>query len=273
MTSFTGPHTHISAYYTWSPNPISDDAPFPFIPMLWGCNSTYTLPFQQAVENEFDRVGLTADHAILAFNEPDLVGQAECTPSQAASAWMHYLEPLKGKFRLGSPAVTSGPGGKQWMLDWFQACGGGCNPDFIALHWYDIDPEIFIEHIRDFHDTWNLSIWITEYAVQNFSQDATQATLEEIETFMDVTTSYMQSVDWVERDFWFGAMYDMQGVNNLDCLFDLSSGNVTDRTGALSPLGIKYAGISEQVEVSIHSPAPDSWISWTNDQRSRWYLI
>lgn len=26
---------------------------------------------------------------------------------------------------------------------------------------------------------------------------------------MDVATSYMKSVSWVERWFWFGAMYDM----------------------------------------------------------------
>ena len=26
---------------------------------------------------------------------------------------------------------------------------------------------------------------------------------------MDVTRLFMESVDWVERYFWFGAMYDM----------------------------------------------------------------
>jgi hypothetical protein len=50
----------------------------------------------------------------------------------------------------------------------------------------------------------------SEYAVQNFTNaNATQATLTQIEQFMDVTTSWMESVDYVERYFWFGAMYEM----------------------------------------------------------------
>ena len=36
-----------------------------------------------------------------------------------------------------------------------------------------------------------------------------QATLSQIELFMDVTRNYMESVDWVERYFFFGAMYEM----------------------------------------------------------------
>jgi len=36
-----------------------------------------------------------------------------------------------------------------------------------------------------------------------------QATLIQIELFMDITRNYMESVDWVERYFFFGAMYDM----------------------------------------------------------------
>lgn len=36
-----------------------------------------------------------------------------------------------------------------------------------------------------------------------------QATQPEIDIFMDVTTSWMEGLDYVERYFWFGAMYDM----------------------------------------------------------------
>jgi hypothetical protein len=143
MAGFTSNTTTISSYYTWSPDPVIPNTqsslysiPFPFIPMLWGCNSTYTAPFAEAVRDNFSDVALTSDKVILGFNEPNQVGQAECTPQEAADAWMTYLEPLKAQgYRLGSPAVTSAPDGLTWMQEWLRICAGRCNPDFIALHW------------------------------------------------------------------------------------------------------------------------------------------
>jgi hypothetical protein len=70
--------------------------------------------------------------------------------------------------------------------------------------------------LKDVHDDWNLPIWVTEYAVQNFSyvpagfaSGVIQANYTDIQIFMDVTRSFMESMDWVIRYFWFGAMYQM----------------------------------------------------------------
>jgi hypothetical protein len=144
MAGFTASDTRISSYYNWSPNantPSSRqrplfDTPFPFIPMLWGCNSTYTEPFQEAVRNNFSNVMLTNERDILGFNEPEITGQSECTPQEAVDAWLEYLEPLREQgYRLGSPAVTSGDFGKEWFREWWRLCDGRCHPDFVALHW------------------------------------------------------------------------------------------------------------------------------------------
>ena len=144
MAGFNSPNTSISSYYTWSPDPVIppnassplDDVPFPFIPMLWGCNSTYTEPWSSAVENNFQGVNLTSDRAILGFNEPNIEGQSNCSPEEAAQAWKTYLEPLRDQgYRLGSPAVTSGQSGSDWFSSWLEACDGDCNFDFITLHW------------------------------------------------------------------------------------------------------------------------------------------
>ncbi|WVO13466.1 hypothetical protein L204_101083 [Cryptococcus depauperatus] len=264
MAGFTGPGTLISSYYTWSPYPTipTDEhsslyvVPFSFIPMLWGCNQTYIDPFRQQVANNFSNATLTPSRAILGFNEPDHPGQALCTPQDAAQTWKDVLEPLKQRgYRLGSPAVTSGDQGKQWMSEWYAACNGGCNPDFTAVHWYDLVAQNFIEHLQYYHSTYNKPLWVTEYAPQNFSVfNATtgsydsQATFVEIQRFMDVTTAYMKSVDWVERWFWFGAMYDMQGVNTLDTLFAESGRQ--NRTGALNALGTEFAGSNGSVVLS-----------------------
>lgn len=64
---------------------------------------------------------------------------------------------------------------------------------------------------------------VAEYAVQNFSyvpsgffSEIIQANYTDIQIFMDVTRSFMESMDWVERYFWFGAMYEMVGRSPSD---------------------------------------------------------
>jgi hypothetical protein len=62
-----------------------------------------------------------------------------CIPlSTAIAAWKQYMEPqkqLKMKMYLGSPAVTNGPDGLQYLSDFLAGCTG-CNIDFINIHWY-----------------------------------------------------------------------------------------------------------------------------------------
>lgn len=110
------------------------------------------------------------------------------TPERGAELWTTYIEPLKAQgMRLGTPAPSSAPSGKTWMQEWLQACNGGCNPDFVALRkfrlnnkfcdkltdifdisidWYDVDANAFIGYLEDFHATFNLPLWVTEWACQ-----------------------------------------------------------------------------------------------------------
>jgi len=81
---------------------------------------------------------------------------------------------------------------------------------------YDLNSGDFTNHLKDTREEYNLPIWVTEYAVQNFSYvpagfatGAIQASYTDIQIFMDVTRSFMESVAWIERYFWFGAMYEM----------------------------------------------------------------
>lgn len=151
MAGFTASDTRISSYYNWSPTPQIPsnrqrplfDVPFPFIPMLWGCNVTYTRPFQEAVAGNFSDVMLTNQREVLGFNEPEITGQSECTPQEAVDAWIEFLEPLKSQgYRLGSPAVTSGDFGREWFREWWRLCDGRCNPDFIPVHWVSHLPRL-----------------------------------------------------------------------------------------------------------------------------------
>lgn len=121
---------------------------------------------------------------------PQQSGQANMTPEQGASLWRTYLEPLKSQsIRLGSPAPSSAPSGKAWLQDWLGACAGGCNPDFIALRasltlivssnnidtamnldWYGTNASWFQSYLEDFYSTFQLPIWVTEWACQVCSQ-------------------------------------------------------------------------------------------------------
>ncbi|TFY79635.1 hypothetical protein EWM64_g4374 [Hericium alpestre] len=215
--------------YTWAPQ-IPDgarSAGFTPVPMLWGKNQVGD--FQKLVKPGY------ATHA-MGMNEPNQSGQSDMSPQDGAQLWIQYIEPLKSQgYTLISPATTSAPSGKTWMQDWLKACNGGCNPDRIAVHWYDVSADFFKSYVTDFHNTFNKDIWVTEFACQNFNGGA-QADAGQVWSFMQEVTGWMDSTPWVEAYFAFGAMKDMQGVNTLDQLMDPSSGTP-------NALGKFYLGI------------------------------
>lgn len=123
------------------------------------------------------------------MRRPQQSGQSNLSPQDGADLWKAHIEPLKGQgLRLGTPAPSSAPSGKTWIQDWLTACDGGCNPDFVALRtsfhegyymelfitlfyigyidWYDVNATAFQEYLEDFHNTFQLPIWVTEWADQ-----------------------------------------------------------------------------------------------------------
>ena len=73
---------------------------------------------------------------------------------------------LTRRLSAASPAPSSAPKGKQWLLDWMDACGGGCTVDFIAVHYYDINSTQFMDYLEDYHNTFQRPVWVTEWACQ-----------------------------------------------------------------------------------------------------------
>ncbi|CAL1701688.1 unnamed protein product [Somion occarium] len=215
-------------YYTWGSSSINTD--LEFVPMLWGQNQVeqWKHTIQQIIKQRH------VTH-VLGFNEPQQPGQSNISATDAVFLWQDQLEPLKAQgIRLGSPAPSSAPSGRQWLLDWLGACQGGCTVDFIALHWYDINSTAFIRYLNDFHDTFQRPIWVTEWACQNFNHADQQCSPQDVVDFMNATQAFMDNTDWVERYSWFGAMRDMSGVNQDDALMDNS--------GRINMLGQQYIG-------------------------------
>ncbi|KAK7448756.1 hypothetical protein VKT23_013488 [Stygiomarasmius scandens] len=123
-------NTQVSWLHNWSPIPPTGlPADVEHVPMQWGAGAAET--FQSFVLNA------NATHA-LGFNEPDLGSQSNLSPTEAASIWKQFIEPLASHgVRLGSPGVTNGPPpsmGTGWLSDLIEACSG-CTVDFVTIHW------------------------------------------------------------------------------------------------------------------------------------------
>ncbi|EIN10357.1 hypothetical protein PUNSTDRAFT_84335 [Punctularia strigosozonata HHB-11173 SS5] len=205
--------------YTWSPDCPAQASKLGFecIPMLWGDNQVGQ--FQSVVKAGYAKY-------VLGMNEPNESGQSNMSPSHGAYLWKTYIQPLKSQgYELIAPATSSNPNGLTWVKNFIAACDG-CTFDGQAVHWYDVSAQAFIDYINLWHSTFGKPIWVTEFACQNFNGGA-QCSKDEVFSFMQTVTSYMESQDWVAAYFAFGVMHDMQGVNTLNQLM-ASSGQPTD---------------------------------------------
>jgi len=213
--------------YTWSPHCPSNAKSLGFecVPMCWG--------WKQVDDFQKTAVEGYAKYA-MGPNEPNQDGQSDMSPDSGAELWNTYLKPLRSKgYTLVSPAVTSAPNGKTWMKDFFDKIGGTDGVDIVALHWYDVGANKFIDYVSDFYTTFKKPIWVTEFACQNFNGGA-QCTMDEVWTFMGSVTKWMDDTWYIYAYFAFGVMHDMQGVNDDNQLMS-GSGKPTD-------LGYMYIG-------------------------------
>ncbi|EEH19384.1 hypothetical protein PABG_01703 [Paracoccidioides brasiliensis Pb03] len=168
-----------------------------FVPMLWGRRAFGTW-------NRDAQASLASGSGhLLAFNEPDLPSQASMSPQDAARAYQEYMNPLSGRARLGSPAVTNGGGslGLGWMENFLNACAGRCKVDFLAIHWYDdaTRVESFKSHVNAAialarkHGIGK--IWVTEFAGRG--NDAAQV------AFLQNVLPWLDTNPGVERYAYF----------------------------------------------------------------------
>jgi len=215
--------------YTWSPDNVRSAilADLDFVPMFWGSQSA--AGFQSALNSGvFDN-----STAVLAFNEPDNSGQSDMTPAAAVGLWNQYIQPLKKSkgLRLGAPAVTSAPSGKVWLSQFLQQCGG-CDIDFIPIHWYGSDPNAFAAYVTDIHNSFGKNIWVTEWACVPYTNPPCDQ--QSVYNFMGQTTLFLDQQSWVERFSYFGAMRNLGSVPATNALL---TSNGQDNT----PLGVQYA--------------------------------
>jgi RNA polymerase sigma factor (sigma-70 family) len=187
-------------YYTWSTQHSGISGASTFVPMIWGPGSVTASALAQAKSEGPD---------LLGFNEPDMASQSNMSVSQALSLWPQLMSTGD---TLGSPAVATGAATPGGWLDQFMsgAKARGYRVDFICLHWYGSD---FVtsdavsqleSYIQAVYNRYHLPIWLTEYALIDFSHGAPAfPTDQQQAAFVTASTQMLSSLSYMQRYAWF----------------------------------------------------------------------
>lgn len=188
-------------YYTWSTKPADDGTSVKarFVPMIWGADATEPETVQEAAKH---------GRVLLGFNEPDRTDQANLSVEQALDLWPRLM--TTGQ-RLGSPAPAAhAPDEGAWLARFLAgAAARGYRVDFITLHWYgtDFDSGRAVAQLRAYleatHDRYGLPIWLTEYALTDFSGHPRYPTPAQQAAFVMASTAMLERLPYVERYAWF----------------------------------------------------------------------
>ncbi|MCR6484953.1 glycoside hydrolase family protein [Amycolatopsis sp. OK19-0408] len=188
-------------FYTWAADPqgIAKPAGTEFVPMIWGRGSV--------TQDQLDRAK-AAGSTLLGFNEPDLAGQASMPVETALDLWPRLQST---GLRLGAPAVAFGGDVAGGWLDRFMsgAAARGYRVDFIPLHWYGGDFSTAATgqlqgYLQRVHDRYHLPVWLTEYALIDFSGSTPRYPSAAQQTdFVKKSTAMLNGTSYVERYAWF----------------------------------------------------------------------
>ncbi|KAI9807645.1 MAG: hypothetical protein M1825_005586 [Sarcosagium campestre] len=200
---WTQPGSDLTWYYNYvaDPSAVFKNSTWQFVPMLWGAtDGDSDTSFFDSVRAQID--GGAEVPFVLGFNEPDgdqSTGGSNVPADLAAQTWQREIEPLKQQdVKLGAPAVTGSSRGFEWLEAFFKECDGGCTVDFIPVHWYG-NFEGLASHIGQVRGTYpNKTIWVTEYALPD-------ASLEESQSFYNMSAEYFDRLDYVTHYSYFGA--------------------------------------------------------------------
>ncbi|MBK6017936.1 glycoside hydrolase family protein, partial [Streptomyces sp. MBT53] len=191
-----------SWYYTWNTqhSGITTPSAGSFVPMIWGAKSVTDSSLAQA---------RSYGPYLLGFNEPDMAQQSNMTVEQALQLWPKLM--AAGKI-LGSPAVAYGGDTAGGWLDRFisGAKAKGYRVDFITLHWYggDFRTPQAVQQLKSYlaavYARYHKPIWLTEYALIDFSQGTRFPSAQQQADFVTASTKALDGLSYVQRYAWFG---------------------------------------------------------------------
>lgn len=185
-------------YYSWGSTYTVTTSPG-FVPMVFSARALLEL---NAIGDVTSQIPETRTNHLLGFNEPDHPGQSNMSVDEAIRLW-----PLLQStgLRLGSPGTTNAA--SPW-LDQFMTKAKKANlrVDFMTMHCYaSPNAESFLARVRYLHDKYQRPIWVTEFAVADWSATPSRPsryTGIEIRRFMRATVAGMRAMPFVERFAW-----------------------------------------------------------------------
>lgn len=210
--------------YNWGSSTGDLPEGLAYYPMLWSPAPDHSNNWEElassAIANGVD--------ALLSFNEPDIVAQANMSPQDAATGHIKWMNPYAGQARISTPAISSSQNANQgidWLQQFFSACNGQCKFDFCAAHWYGPGgvngANLFLQHLKDVNTACDgKPVWVTEFAAQSDS----------IDDFMTTIVGALES-----EEFSFVEKYSY---------FMASVGNLFTSPTELTSFGKIYAGIA-----------------------------
>ena len=172
-------------YYTWDVSPVPGLESLPFVPMVWGSKSVSKLSGSHPV--------------VLGFNEPDGSTQSNMTPSLALALWS---EVTNLGTKIGSPATAGNPTTPgSWLEQFMDAFP---QVDFVCVHWYaPPNSASFLKEIDAIHAKYNKPIWVTEFAVADWSGKFPGGfSVSLVETFMKEACAGLDARPFVEKYTW-----------------------------------------------------------------------
>ena len=183
-------------YHHWQDGPIAQmPKNVPYVPMFWG-------PKYYGLWNQRKKwIRKHKPKFILGLNEPDVEGQANVSPKEAARLHMKELEPFRRKgHKVSSPQIV-------WNTKWMDSFlkhlhNQGGDIDFIAAHYYGSWKDVgrYQKWIKTLRKKYRKSIWITEYGVTSKSGGSER----QIKTFQRKVNAWMRSKKYIKRVAWLG---------------------------------------------------------------------
>ena len=224
---------NVGWFYNWNfvRNP-GVDASLPYTPMIWGMTSVNN-PNAFATINHIDNAGY--ENIVLGFNEPDGAKQANMTVDQAIQNWP--LLANSGR-RVGSPATASNPTkAGSWFANFMTAAkAGNLRIDFIAVHWY-APPNVtsFLNELDTLYKQYNLPIWITEFAVADWTATtASKFSVDDVTAFMKAVVPELNKRPYIERFAW---------KTRVTSDINMGTSALFNDDGSLTSLGSVYASL------------------------------
>ncbi|KAK0555233.1 hypothetical protein OC861_004923 [Tilletia horrida] len=189
-------------YHHWQAGPINVPDGVEYVPTFWG--PRYWDKWTER-KHEMNR---NLPSRLLAFNEPDVRSQANLSPHAAVKLYKQEICPWQNRgVKISTPQIVWDMDG--WLDPFMSGIrDAGCEPDFVALHWYGSKHDIagFKKYIQKAWNKYGKSIWITELGLTSASHPSTY----EAESFLREALAWVDTQDYIKRVTWTGVF----AVNN-----------------------------------------------------------